>query len=74
MDGLDWRRRPMDMLAMLVAGFAARLFRLDLRRALGERGRLTLAGAILLIESFFEVGDALGEFFDDAIALDAPRA
>ena len=55
-------------------GFAAGLFRLALRRALGERGCLTLAGVLFLVEALFQRGDALGEFVDDAITLNAPRA
>ena len=64
----------MPVLAMLIARFAAGLLRPRLGRAFGERGGLSFAGAFLVVEPPFEIGDALQEFRDDAIAFDATSA
>ena len=64
----------MPVQAVLGARFPSRLF--GRRRGLpfGEGGGLTLAGAFLVVETLFELGDPLHEFVDLAIALAAPRA
>jgi hypothetical protein len=64
----------MAVLAVLDAGFASGLFRCWRRFAFGERSGLTLAGAFLLVESLFEIGNPFLEFLDLALALAAPRA
>ena len=57
-DRFGRRRRPMGVLAVPRAGLATGLFRPRLGLALGERSGLPLAGAFLLVESPFEIGDA----------------
>jgi hypothetical protein len=64
----------MGMAAMLVAGFSAGLFGPVPRRALRKRGGLPFAGAFEVIEALFQLGDASLQRFDEAIALNAPRA
>ena len=64
----------MAMPAMFLAGLSPRLFGLRLRRPLGERRGLTFGGAFLVVDAFFQLGDALQEFVDLAIAFAAPRA
>ncbi|HLW63936.1 MAG TPA: hypothetical protein VKS79_01370 [Gemmataceae bacterium] len=53
------RRRTMGLLAIIVAGLAAGLFRLGLGRAFGERRRLTLVGPLEFGNAGFEFGNAL---------------
>jgi hypothetical protein len=72
--GVGRRRWAMAVSAMLFADLTAGLFGPLLGSTFGKRGSLAFAGAFLLVESPFEIGDALPEFGDEPIAFDAARA
>jgi hypothetical protein len=60
--------------AVVLAGFAARLFRLGLGRPLGERGRLAFAGAALIFEQPRQAFDPSTEVGDFTFEADTVRA
>jgi hypothetical protein len=73
-DGLGGWRRPMTMWTVVGASFASRFLRRWCRLSLGEGSGLAFAGAFLVLEMLFEIGDAFLRFVDLAIAVAATRA
>src|ERR1041385_5716261 len=54
-DAFWWRHFAMGVLAMLIARFASRLFRLLLGLALGERSGLSFCGTFEFFDALFEL-------------------
>lgn len=67
-DEVFWRRWPMGMLAMLLAGLSTWLFGFGFGRLLGERSGLSFGDPFDSFNASHELGDAFFEFGDTTIA------
>src|SRR4051812_44601483 len=73
-DGCRGGRRPMDVLAMLRAGFPSWFLGMRSGRPLGERAGLAFDSTTDFVELLLQFGDAFLEFVDLAIAFTASGA